>query len=129
MRIVAVETTRHSALLKRILNEYRSGVEIHIDDRCYGDGDIAALMSTWCTNREIRGTRDFRLLRAGRLLFSFHDGPENLFAAHSELAFVRALRDEKIIRYRVLRFNPNPPPLLTWLARRFIARIRGLLRP
>lgn len=119
-KIIEIETTRHSALFRRILGEYDSGVEIRIDGQSYGDGDIEGLLSDWCTNNRIRRTRDFELVRDGRTLFKFHDGPDELFAAYSQLPFVECLRSERIIRYSIGAYNPGHPSCIGLLLGRAV---------
>ncbi len=104
---IAVRTTRYSTLFHRLLETYATGAQIEIDGHTFGESDVPHLLAAWCTNREIRETRNFSLRRDGQLLFNFHDGPENLWAMHSELPFIRSLREEKILRYNILTPDPH----------------------
>ncbi len=56
------------------------------------------LLIEWCTNREIRGTRNFLVVRDGVAIFGFHDHPRDFWAADTEFEFVQKLAAEKIIR-------------------------------
>jgi hypothetical protein len=125
-KIIEIETTRYSALFRRTLGEYGPGAEVRIDGRSYGEGDIEGLLSGWCTNGRIRRTRDFELIREGRTLFRFHDGPDELFAAYSELAFVERLRAERIVRYHIGSYDPGRPSLIGLPLGRAVERIRGI---
>ncbi len=97
-RVVGLRTRRYSALVSRILEEYGRGSAIILDNRCYEGPEVSNLSSDWCTNRMIRATREFRVLREGVALFGFHDSPEEFWAAESERAFVERLVAEKLVR-------------------------------
>ncbi len=84
------------------------------------------MLSDWCTNNRIRRTRDFELVRDGRTLFKFHDGPDELFAAYSELPFAARLRGERIIRYRIGRYDPGRPSRIGLLLGRVLERIENV---
>jgi hypothetical protein len=106
-KTVWIKTTKYSTLFRRILNTYTEHVEISIDKQRYTGADIPTLLTTWCTNKAIKRTHNFRLVRDGHELFGFHDGPANLWAAYSELPFVEALRRERILRYEVVPSQPS----------------------
>lgn len=88
--------------LKRIFEKYHENVEIYIDGQVYNENDIPKLLKDWCTNRNIKRTRDFHLKKNGAELFGFHDSPSEFFADVSERSFVEHLANEKIVRYRLL---------------------------
>lgn len=98
-KVIGIDTTKYSSVFRAILTEYRADISVFIDGRVYDESENEDLLSTWCTNRKIMGTRDFRLSQGGRELFSFHDSPEGLVAAYSELAFVERLKNQNIVRY------------------------------
>jgi hypothetical protein len=125
--MIWITTSKHSTLFRRIFAAYHSGVEVRIDGRSYGEGDLGELSSRWCTNRAIRGTRDFTLLRGGKELFSFHDGPTHLWAAHSELRFVRELREDRIVRYRVTPVPASQPGRFRSVVRKVAHAVWGWL--
>ena len=128
-KTIWIKTTRHSALFRAILRTYSTGTTIRIDGRTYGEDDIENLLETWCTNSRIRATRDFALARDGRVLFSFHDSPDHVWAAYSELEFIQQLRAQKIARFTVVL--PSEPherkPLLDKLLDR-LAKITARRR-
>ncbi len=99
---IFIETTRYSEFFRQVLGEYSEDVSIEIDRRQYGADDIPRLLKEWCTNRKIRGTRDFMLRRGNRILFWFHDHPRELYAALSEREFVERLEREKVLRHRLM---------------------------
>ena len=121
--VIWINTTRYSTLFRCILREYGVGSEILIDGHRYTERDIAELIATWCTNANIRGTRNFRLIRNSKIIFSFHDGPQELVVAYSELTFVQRLRQEKIIRYTITSYMSKNPSLL----QRLVTKIKQLV--
>ena len=106
-RAIWIAPTKHSALFRKILLAYTTGATISIDGGTYSEGDTEHLLQTWCTNRQIRRTRDFALCQGGRLIFSFHDSSDHVWAAYSELSFVQSLRARKIARFTVLLPEPD----------------------
>jgi len=128
METIDIATTRYSAVFRRILETYSQDVEVKIDGRAFGPDDVPDLLTSWCTNRRLVGTRNFALSRSGRVLFSFHDHPSELFAAESERAFVDQLVAAKLARQHGLRSSqegrgPNAAGRLAP-----VARLRRLLR-
>jgi hypothetical protein len=99
---ISIETTRYSTLMKRIFEEYNENIEIHIDGSRYTEKDIPKLLEWWCNNKTIKATVDFTLSRDGVRIFSFHDSPDDFWAAISERLFVEQLAKEKIIRFKLL---------------------------
>ena len=122
---IAVETTRYSTLLKRILTEYNEDVIIKIAigtyspraRRIYRDKDIPGLIASWCTNRNIKQTTFFSLEQASNQLFGFWDHPDNLWADISVLPFVEALAKEKVVRFHIVR--PRASTTASCFKRRF----------
>lgn len=106
-RIVSLVTRRYSVLIRRILERYGTNATILIDGREYQGGDVPKLLADWCTNRVIRWTVDFQVIRDGTAIFGFHDSPTDFWAAESELPFIRTLAAEEITRYEVAR-SPTP---------------------
>ena len=100
--IISIRTHRYSLLVRRILETYNRDVEIYIDTARYTDTDISNLLRWYCTNKAIKSTVHFTLKKSGVELFSFHDTPDEFWAAISEREFVESLAKDKIIRYRIL---------------------------
>ena len=101
-KLISIETTRYSEFFRRLLCEYAESVTLEIGKDSYSSADVPRLLSEWCTNQEICGTRHFRLLRGDVELFGFHDHPRELWAATSELPFVEQLHSDAVVTYRVL---------------------------
>lgn len=114
-KLIALETRRYSAMLRRILVTYRAGATIRIDGKKFGENDVPDLLDDWCKNARIIRTRTFILERQGRSLFGFHDHPSETWAALTELPFAETLRKEGVARYRIL---PVRRSLLTNVLRR-----------
>jgi hypothetical protein len=104
-QLLGIETTRYSEFFRRVFAEYSDDVTIETEGRRYSAGDIPHLLAEWCSNAEIARTKEFRLLRAGVVLFAFHDHPRELFAAMSERPFVERLQSEQVLRFRV--YDPS----------------------
>ncbi|MBI5545880.1 MAG: hypothetical protein HY901_18480 [Deltaproteobacteria bacterium] len=102
-RVVCLVTRRYSVLIRRILEQYGQNATILIDNCEYQGGDVPKLLADWCTNRMIRRTLNFQVIRDGVAVFGFHDSPEDIWAAETELPFVEKLVAEKITRYEVPR--------------------------
>ncbi len=102
-KIISIETTRFSELLKRILNLYNKNVQIRIDQKSFNEKDIEYLLNTWCTNKNIKSTVFFNLKQNDEELFGFFDHPYNFWADVSMLPFIEELANEKIIRFSILR--------------------------
>jgi len=100
-RLIGIETTRYSAFFRCLLQEYGEGTLVKVDAVQYHSPQYAELAEQWCINEKIVGTRDFVLTRNGVELFGFHDHPEQLWAAYSELPFIERLAAEKIVRFKV----------------------------
>lgn len=97
--VIAIETRRYSAVVRRILEQYNRNVEISVDGHRYQDADIPELLNSWCTNRSLKKTIDFSLTRRDTPLFGFHDYPFGFFwAAESERSFVQQLAEEELLR-------------------------------
>lgn len=96
--LIAIETRRYSAVLRRILEAYAGRSEVRVDARVFRGDAIRDLLSTWCTNDKIKETRNFSLSRDGQKLFGFHDDPSQLWAATSERIFVEKLRSDGLAR-------------------------------
>ena len=98
-KLIWITTSRYSAVFRTILSSYRNDVSIKVNGlNCTADD----LISDWCKNSKIKGTRDFELWSQGRHIFGFHDGPANFWAQPSELSFVDDLKQKKLVRYQVL---------------------------
>lgn len=89
-----------------------------------GTEAIRRLAVEWCANQKIRAAHDFLLRKSSLELFGFHDGPEELWAAPSELAFVESLAAQKLLRYRVLQQAPSLRQRLRLLLRRLVPGAR-----
>lgn len=112
--LISVVTTRYSEFFQRLFQEYTNATAVVIDLRHYSPSDFPELIANWCTNAKISETREFRLLCGNVELFGFHDHPDELWAAYSELPFIERLASERIVRYRVLPARSKQP---VWLQR------------
>lgn len=121
---ISIETTRYSAFFRRLLQEYSEGTAAIIDGQRHSALEYPDLVKNWCTNARIKGTNEFRLLRGDAELFGFHDHPDELWAACSELSFVERVAEEGIVRYRVL---PARPEQSGWLQRVIVLLMAGAL--
>lgn len=108
-KLISVVTTQYSEFFQRLFQEYTNETAVVIDLRHYSPSDFPKLIANWCTNAKISDTREFRLLCGSVELFGFHDHPDELWAAYSELPFIERLAAERIIRYRVLPASPKQP--------------------
>jgi hypothetical protein len=98
---IAISTTRHSEFFRRLLDRYASSCRLEIDCTPYGPSDVEQLKVTWCTNKKIRGTREFSLHDGQRFVASFHDSVDELFIAEEERDWIHRLSEEHLLRYRV----------------------------
>jgi hypothetical protein len=98
-KLISIHTKRYSAFMRRLLEEYSQDTTAVIDRKRFASTDFPQLIATWCTNARIRATRGFKLLRGRMEIAGFHDTPDDMFIAATELPFVRRLAAEKIIRY------------------------------
>ena len=122
IKAICIKTTRYSAFFKSLLAEYPQGVSIRIDEKEYSSSDIPVLLEAWCTNERIKKTRDFILSRGNEDLFGFHDHPDNLWAAYSELPFVERMHQEHVIRYEICDWQE---PIFTRLRKWLLSKITG----
>jgi hypothetical protein len=111
-KLISIRTRRYSQFFQQVLREYATGTTALIDHQSYAPSEFPQLLETWCTNAKITATREFRLMRGESELFSFHDYPDELWAACSELPFVERLASDQIIRYRIYPVQPGTP---AWL--------------
>ena len=98
-KLISIHTKRYSTFLRRLLEEYSHNATAVIDRNRFAGSDFPQLIATWCTNARIRATRDFKLLRGRAEVAGFHDTPDEMWIAATELPFVQRLAAEKIIRY------------------------------
>jgi hypothetical protein len=98
-KLISIHTKRYSVFMRRLLEEYSEGTTAVIDRKRFASADFQQLIATWCTNARICTTRDFRLVRGRMEIAGFHDTPDDMFIAATELPFVQRLAAEKIIRY------------------------------
>ena len=98
-KLIWIHTKRYSVFLRRLLEEYSQDTTAVIDRKRFASADFPQLIATWCTNARIRATHDFKLLRGRAEICSFHDTPDDMFIAATELSFVQRLAEEKLIRY------------------------------
>jgi hypothetical protein len=105
-KLIAVKTTRYSAFFRRLFEEYKEydDATVKIDGKKYANSAFPMLIDKWCRNSKIVNTRDFALIRGKNELFSFHDHPEALLAAISELPFLEKLAADQLVRFRVGKF-------------------------
>ena len=114
-KLIGIETTRFSTLLKHILSEYNDNVTIQIGIEThsprkfnsYSGEDIPALLKDWCTKRNIIKTTFFNLKQNGEELFGWWDHPENMWADMSVLPFIEGLAEMKIIRFDIKESKPS----------------------
>ena len=120
MKLIGIQTTRYSAVMKRILGAYGTDVEILIRYQrarpdTFRDADVPQLLENWCTNDRVKKTLQFNLKQNGVELFGFHDHPDNLWADISVLPFVQDMATDKMIRYDVSEVRE--PKIWTWIKR------------
>jgi len=98
-KLISIHTKRYSVFMRRLLEEYSQDTTAVVDRKRFASSDFPQLISTWCTNAQIRATRDFKLLRGHTEIAGFHDTPDDMYIVATELPFVQQLASEKIIRY------------------------------
>ena len=108
-KLISIRTRRYSEFFRRLLREYASGATVVINQHSYPASEFPQLIESWCTNAKIAHTWEFLLLRGETELFGFHDHPDELWAACSELPFIERLASERIVRYRVCPVQPAEP--------------------
>jgi hypothetical protein len=132
-KLIVITTARYSALFTQILRTYSEDSQIKIDGLVYCGHDISKLLSEWCTNEQIKRTLNFELQQHGQPLFGFHDHPRELWAAISELPFIKQLQKERLIRYRVLPFESRPKrpvtDFLLYISGIFVSLLMMVLLP
>lgn len=75
----------------------------------------------WCTNNRLRTARDFSMTHNSIEILGFHDGPSNMWAHESTLAFVEELKAKKMLRYSVTQQDNKPG----WLSK-VVQRVFGV---
>jgi len=98
-KLISIHTKRYSVFIRRLLEEYSEDTTAVVDRKRFPSSEFPRLISTWCVNAKIRATRDFKLVRRRMEIAGFHDTPDDMFIAATELPFVQRLAAEKIIRY------------------------------
>jgi hypothetical protein len=101
-KLIAIETKRYSEFFRRLLQEYKVGSRVKLDGKTFGAEQLPQLIAEWCTNEQIKKTKDFKLSRGKIDLFGFHDSPDEMWAVETELPFVEQLANEKILRFRIM---------------------------
>lgn len=94
-KIIWLETTRFSKVVKAFLEEYPNAI-IKLDKRLVRDP-----INVWCTNARLKGAIDFALINENEKILSFHDGPWNMWASMTTLSLVESLAIQKILRYHI----------------------------
>ncbi len=105
METFGLKTTRYSVVLRRLIEACAHGAEFRIDRRRFTEDDLPWLLGQWCTNKNVKATRDFEIRRQGAAIAGFHDGPSELWVAASERPLVDQLISEKLARMNAL---PSP---------------------
>jgi len=99
-KLIAIETRRYSEFLRRVFESYKDADFAKIDDVEYPASKFSDIIITWCENAKILNTKNFVLVKDKRELFGFHDHPEQMWGAESEIAFIKQLATEKILRFK-----------------------------
>jgi len=100
--LVAIETKRYSEFFRRLFQEYDSGSQVTIDGKRFTVAQFPHLIADWCSNSQIKKTKNFKLSRGKTDLFGFHDKPDELWAAETELSFIERLAADKLVRFRIM---------------------------
>lgn len=101
-KLIAIETKRYSVFFRRLLQEYGVGSRVEVDGKAIKTERLPQLITEWCTNEQIKKTKNFKLSRGKIDLFGFHDTPDEMWAMETELPFVERLAKEKIVRFRIM---------------------------
>lgn len=101
-RLISVETKRYSEFFRQLLEEYGSDSQVTIDGGTFIAAQFPQLIVDWCTNTQIKKTRNFKLSRGEIDLFGFHDKPDDLWAAETELRFIERLAADKLVRFKIM---------------------------
>ena len=101
LQLISIETKRYSEFFRRLFEEYAANSHVIIDGKTFDGSDFTKLKEDWGANEQIKRTRDFKLIRGRVELFGFHDSPNELWAAMSEVSFVKRMAEEKIVRYKL----------------------------
>lgn len=103
-KVISIDTSRYSALVHRILDEYKD-IQVNLEGVSYAGSDIEHLKNI-CTNERLKSAINFGVFKDGKEIFGFHDHPDKFWAAISEIDFVKRAAKHKVIRYRVIPVKP-----------------------
>lgn len=107
-RLISIETKKFKTFFKLLAEEYREDVDVEIDGRKYTEKDYDWLISNWCTKKALKRTINFTMKKDGKKIFGFHDSPDEMWAAFSELDFIKRLRRDGILKYWIDEWeNPS----------------------
>ncbi|MEY2466201.1 MAG: hypothetical protein QOD03_722 [Verrucomicrobiota bacterium] len=106
-KLIAIETTRYSEFFRQLFQEYGTDSQAKIDGKIIDATQFLELIANWCTNEQIKKTKDFKLSRGKTDLFGFHDSPNELWAVESELPFIEKLAADKLVRFRIMKCRAN----------------------
>jgi len=96
MNRIGIETTRYSSVVRAFLDRHPDAVA-RLDRET-----VSTDLEKWCTNSRLMSLRDFNLTVRDEEILSFHDHPDELLAAESQLALVKELAKQKVLRFRIL---------------------------
>ena len=111
MSLVSIQTTRHSAIVRKFLERYPGSVKINRKV-------VQEPPDAWCTNKRLYNSIDFALVHGGVEVLGFHDGPRNMWAHETTLPLVEQLARERMLRFTVVREVPPPHGFIHWLLSR-----------
>ena len=84
-----------------LCEEYGSAITFDIDGKIYSSEDYPWQISTWSNRKHLTQTIDFRVIKNGETIFSFHDSPDELMADISQLGLLEKLHQMQIVRYKI----------------------------
>lgn len=101
--MLTIETTRYSAVVKAILEQYPDA-EVKLDGK-----PVTSDQGTWCTNAKLKETYHFFIEDNGKAIFGFWDGPEDMWADDEILPFIQTLADQKLLSFSHARYVKKMP--------------------
>jgi hypothetical protein len=100
--LISIETTHYSEFFRRLFQEYKTDSYVRVDGKVVNAAQFPQLIADWCTNDQIKKTKNFKLSRGETDLFGFHDSPDELWAVETELPFIERLAADKLVRFRIM---------------------------
>ncbi|MFH1676520.1 MAG: hypothetical protein ABIC40_05800 [bacterium] len=117
-KIIRISTDSPATVLEKILSHCPNDIEIIVDGKILSRAELSENMNARSDPEDIGGIRDFEIRHKGRKLYFFKDGPRDIWAAPSEIEFIKKLQNANLLNYGILSALPSKHVLLPFIRKK-----------